>query len=164
VIKKLRIPREVESDRKKCVEWATRLIKDKLCVDAKVVGCRESGAVVVIRLENEEEKKEVMQNKFRLKGESIFIENDLSWEDRNVQVRINRWVKEQKGKGLEVKIGVGRVRVKGIWRTWADIEREGLDGEKMREEEGRRNEAEGLGEDEGEGKGKTKFFKSQEGE
>jgi len=58
-----------------------------------------------------------MQNKFRLKWESIFIENDLSWEGRNVQMRINRWVKEQEGKGLEIKVGVGRMRVKGIWRT-----------------------------------------------
>jgi len=74
----MRMPREVGNDRKKCVEWVPGLIKDELCVDAKMMGCRESGAVVVVRLENEEEKKEVMQNKFRLKGESIFIENDLS--------------------------------------------------------------------------------------
>jgi len=46
--------------------------------EARVVGCRESEEVMVVRLENEEEKKEVMRNKYRLKGESIFIENDLS--------------------------------------------------------------------------------------
>jgi len=60
MIKGLRMSREVEDDRKKYVEWATGLIKDKLCVDSKVVGCRESRAVVVVRLENEEEKREVM--------------------------------------------------------------------------------------------------------
>jgi len=38
VIKGLRIPREVGNDRKKCIEWASELIMDKLCVDAKVVG------------------------------------------------------------------------------------------------------------------------------
>jgi len=70
--------------------------------------------VEVVRLESEEEKKEVMRNKYRLKGENIFIKNDLSWEERNVQVKINRWVKKQKMKGLEVKVGVGRVRVKGV--------------------------------------------------
>jgi len=54
-----------------------------------------------------------------LKGESIYIENDLSWEERNVQVRINKWVKEQKEKGLEMKIGLDRVRIKGYGgREW----------------------------------------------
>jgi len=46
-------------------------------MDAKVVGCKESGAVVV-KMKSEEEKREVMRNKFRLKGKSIYIENDLS--------------------------------------------------------------------------------------
>jgi len=63
--------------------------------------------VIVIRLKNEEEKKEVMKNKYKLKEESIYIENDLSWEERNIQVRIYKWVREQKEKGLEVKVGVG---------------------------------------------------------
>jgi len=35
-----------------------------------------------------------MRNKFRLKGENIFVENDLSWEEKNIQVKINKWVKE----------------------------------------------------------------------
>jgi len=96
----------------------------------RVIGCRESGTVVVIKLEDEETKKTVMRNKSRLKGENIFIENDLSWEERNVQGRINRWVKEQRRKGMEVKIGIGRVRVKGIW-AWGDVERE----ERRRERE-----------------------------
>jgi len=29
-----------------------------------------------------------------------------------------------------MKIGIGRVRIKGIWRMWADVEKEGLKGEK----------------------------------
>jgi len=74
-------------------------LKTKMKVDCRIVGCRESGAVVVIRLESEEEKRKVMRNKHRLKRERIFIEIDLSWEKRNVQVRINSWAKEQKKKG-----------------------------------------------------------------
>jgi len=43
-----------------------------------------------MKMESEEEKKKVMRNKFRLKEERIYIENDLSWEERNVQVKINK--------------------------------------------------------------------------
>jgi len=35
-------------------------------------------------------KREVMRNKFRLKGEKMYVENDLSWEERNTQIKINR--------------------------------------------------------------------------
>jgi len=69
-----------------------------------------------------------------------FVENNLSWEEKNIQVKINKWAKEQKGKGLEVKIGEGRVRVKGIWKAWADIEKENIGTEK--EEEKKRKDKE----------------------
>lgn len=41
--------------------------------------------MIIVRLENKEVKKQVMRNKFILKGEKIFIENDLSWEERKIQ-------------------------------------------------------------------------------
>jgi len=139
ILKEIKLPRGIEKDRKKEAEWVEKLIREKVGVDINVLGCRESGTVLVIKLESEEEKKEVMRNKHRLKGEKIYIENDLSWEERSIQVKINKWAKEQKEKGLEVKIGIGRVRVKGVWRTWAEIEKEGVGGEgeeNMRKGEG----------------------------
>jgi len=38
-------------------EWASNLIKEKVEVECKVVNCRESGTVIVVKLENEESKK-----------------------------------------------------------------------------------------------------------
>lgn len=59
-----------------------------------------------VKLESEKVKKEVMRNKFKLKGEKIFIKNDLSWEERKIQDKINRWAKtERKRAG-----GKGRIR------------------------------------------------------
>lgn len=37
-----------------------------------------------------------MKKKCKFKGEKIFIENDLTWEDRKRQERIGKWVREQK--------------------------------------------------------------------
>jgi len=37
-----------------------------------VVSCRESGAVVVVKLKNDEIKKEVIKNEHKLKGGRIF--------------------------------------------------------------------------------------------
>jgi len=54
------------------------LIKEKVEVECRVISCRKSGARIFVKLECEEVKKEVMKNKYRLKGHKIFIENDLS--------------------------------------------------------------------------------------
>jgi len=37
---------------------------------------KRSGPVIVARIEGEEGKKEIMKNKYKLKGERIFIENE----------------------------------------------------------------------------------------
>lgn len=62
-----------------------------------------------------------MLHKNKLKGERIFIDNDLSWKERKTQEEINRWTKVQRGKGKEIKVGLGWVKVKGIWRYWEEI-------------------------------------------
>lgn len=77
-------------------------IKEKVGVNCKVINCRESGGVIIVKLEDVE-SKEIMRNKFKLKGEKIFIENYLSWEKRKIKERINRRVKKQREKSLEVK-------------------------------------------------------------
>lgn len=62
-------------------------------------------------------RKKIMSNKNKLKGERIFIENDLSWEERKIQEKMNRWAREKREKGFQVKIGLGRIRIGGIWRV-----------------------------------------------
>lgn len=50
----------------------------------------------------------MIKRKNRLKGENIFIENDLTWEERKVQERIIRWTKKERIKGEDIKIGFGK--------------------------------------------------------
>lgn len=74
------------------------------------------------------------------KGGRIFIENDLTWQERNMQEKIHRWPKEEREKGKEVKIGYARVRVKDTQRKWEEIEGE-IEANK-KEKEDRRHEEE----------------------
>ncbi|XP_024888803.1 uncharacterized protein LOC112465472 [Temnothorax curvispinosus] len=103
-------------------EWAQNFLRDKLGVRCKVINVRKSGTVTVVKLE-EEDKKEVMRNKYKLKGGNIFIENDLTWEERKVQEEIYRWVKVQKSNGVDVKAGYARVRINGVWKSWEEVSR-----------------------------------------
>ncbi|XP_020297295.1 golgin subfamily A member 6-like protein 6 [Pseudomyrmex gracilis] len=106
----------------------------KLGLDCNVEYGRVSNKVIVIRLSSEKEKRAVMENKNKLKGEKIFIQNDLSWKERKTQEEIHRWVKEKREKGEEVKIGTEKVKIKENWRQWRDIQRE-MEAGKRREEE-----------------------------
>jgi len=45
-----------------------------------------------------------MKNKYKLKGGRLFIENDLSFEERKVQEKLSRWAKEIRNKETEVKV------------------------------------------------------------
>lgn len=124
--------KELDKDRR---EWAKDFLKSRLGVACGIISVRISGPVIIVKIDKEEDKKWVMRNKNRLKGGKIFIENDLTWEERKRQERIGRWVKEQRNKGEDVKAGYARVRIKGVWKSWEDIERD-LNKEDMREGEG----------------------------
>lgn len=112
-------------------EKAKEFIKKELDVEVRVKRSRMSGRIIVVSLEGAEMKRETMINKKRLKGKSIFIENDLTWEERKIQERINRWAKEEKEKGRAVKIGFARVMIDEIWKKWEEMEEEKSRGEKI---------------------------------
>jgi len=105
-------------------ERVEEFLKDRLGLEIKVKGCKVNGKVVVVNLNSSEDKKEIMKGKSKLKGGNIFIDNDLTWEERKTQERINKWVKEQREKGKEVRSGLARVKIEGKWRRWEEIEEE----------------------------------------
>lgn len=107
--------------------WAEGFIKEKLGIEINVIGCRMIGNVVIVRLENEEKKKEVMINIFKSRGESFFIENDLTWDEREVQKKIYKWVREKKDKGRNVKTGFARIMIERKWIKWEELEKKHLD-------------------------------------
>lgn len=94
-------------------EEIEKFVRKELKVEIKVTRCRRSGRYMT-KLENEEMKRVIIGNKNRLKGKEIYIENDLSWEERKIQEEINRWAKEKRKMGM-VKIGVGRVMIESRW-------------------------------------------------
>jgi len=82
-------------------ERVEEFLKDRLGLDIKVKGCKVNGKVVVVNLNSNEDKKEIMKRKSKLRGGNIFIDNDLTWEERKTQERINKWVKKQRERGEE---------------------------------------------------------------
>jgi len=68
--------------------------------------------VIIVKIEDEEGNKEIMKNKNKLKGDRLFIENGLSFEERKIQEKISKWAKDKRSRGTEVRVGRGRVRIR----------------------------------------------------
>jgi len=113
------MPEVIAGERKKRQEWLKELLNNKLGVLCEVGEVRKSGPVIVAKIVGEEGKKEIMKNKYKLKGKNLFIENDLSFENRKVQEKLSRWARGKKSEGIEVKVGRGRGGI-----AWEEIERE----------------------------------------
>lgn len=65
----------------------------------------------------------------------MYVDVDLTYEDRKKQEGIVRWVKAKRDNGWNLKIGTERIQFKGIWRKWEEkeeIEREMKETEKRR--------------------------------
>lgn len=80
----------------------------------KIVSSKKSGKVIIARLKDGDTKKRIMENKHKLKEENIYIENDLTWKRKKIQEKINKWAKEERVKGKEVKVGYTKVRINRI--------------------------------------------------
>lgn len=71
-----------------------------------------------------------MRNKNKLKGKNIFINNDLTWEERKLQEKLNKWAKEEREKGRSIHVGLASVKIEGKWRKWEEIKEEIIMGER----------------------------------
>lgn len=84
------VAQEAPKDIREGKRWLQNLMREKIKVECHIKSYRVSGPVVVAKIESEEKKKEIMMNKNRLKGERMFIENDLNWDERKIQEKISR--------------------------------------------------------------------------
>lgn len=103
-------------------EQIERFLDAKLGVKRKVLWAAHRGSsnyqIIVARLENLEAKKEVFENKHKLRGSDIFIEQDQTRAEREIQRKVIIAAKEERKKGKEVKIGYHKLRVDGNWLRW----------------------------------------------
>lgn len=73
----------------------------------------------------------MLRNKSKLKEGIVYIEHDLTWEERKVQEEIGRWVGTERDRGKMVKAGYARVRIDGRVRC-EDIEQKMVGEEEER--------------------------------
>lgn len=70
-----------------------------------------------------------MKMKKKLYGKQLFIDHDLTHEERDVQAKIRTRAKEEKANGNQVKVGYKKMVVNGTKWVW------GKDKSELRKEE-----------------------------
>lgn len=98
-------------------------IKEKVKVEAKVnkafnIRTRDNKKITIAQLESIEKKKEVMINKKNIGDERVFIDDDLTWKEREIQSKIREIAKKKRQEGREVKVSYMKMIVDGKWLKW----------------------------------------------
>lgn len=74
-------------------------------------------------MEKEEKRREISgQKKKALKGRKKRIVEDWTWEEKKMKWNLEKIAREEKGKGREVWIGYGKIRIDGQWWKWDEEE------------------------------------------
>jgi len=117
----------------------------KLGVEVKVeevkrvrAGGGRGGGIVIVKVGSEEEKKGIMQSKRKLRGEEVWIEEDLTWEERRVRWKIRQIAIMEETREKRVRIGQGGLWVEGKWWGWDEEKGEitDMDGRSWEKERG----------------------------
>ena len=110
-------------------------VKGNLKIEVKVkkaykVKIEENKVIVIANLDNWEQKREIMNNKKNLKS-GIWIENDLTKEEREVQGKLRALAREEKEKGNKVKVGYRKIYIEDSMYRWNEKEKK-LEGKSRR--------------------------------
>lgn len=112
VIRGIEIKTQDENENKEMVE---NFLNKTLQLRMDIKGAKKLGEkVCMVQLKNETDKRTIMMNKAKLKGikePRVFIDDDMSKEEREIQVKIRNKAKEEKAAGKTVKIGFQKLIV-----------------------------------------------------
>jgi len=121
------------------IEKDVEEIWKKLGVEVKMEGIKrieagrtERGCMIRVRVGSEEEKRRIWKNKGKLRGGEVWLEDDLTWEQRRIRGKLRQIAWREAREGRKVKVEQGRLWSEGKWWRWDEEEDELRDGEGRR--------------------------------
>ncbi|KAH0812087.1 hypothetical protein GEV33_010708 [Tenebrio molitor] len=104
-------------------EWLGREIGVK--VNVKEAFKINKDKMMLAKIESWEQKKNILLNKSKLKekeDERMYIDDDLTKEEREIQKKLRELAREERNKGKRVKIGYRKIQINGEWFRWDERE------------------------------------------
>lgn len=116
-----------ENLKEKVEKWVEKELDVK--IEVKEAFKMGEGRLTLVKLEKWEQKREVMGRKSRLReknvGTKIFIDDDLTKDERRIQKQLREFAREEREKGRRAKVGYKKVWIDGKCKKW-DEESRGL--------------------------------------
>lgn len=95
---------DVRDQEKQVKDFFERNLQQTVCMkEVYIIGKKDTRPAVVVELNTREEKIRIMQNKYKLRGKEIFIDDYMTVEERKIQTEIRRKAKEERNNGRQVK-------------------------------------------------------------
>lgn len=66
---------------------------------------------MLVKLEKEEQKREIMRRKGNLKGRKEKLYDDWTWEERRIRWKLEEIARKEEKKGNKVWVGYGKIRI-----------------------------------------------------
>ena len=109
---------------KDLITEVTRFIERKIHEETEITRAfKIKENIVIATLKEREQKIAVMKGKKKLKGTNIYIENDMTRTERNIQWNISQIAKGERDKGRRVKTGYQKLIINNkIWE-WKEIQK-----------------------------------------
>lgn len=85
---------------------------------------KEKREVLIVEMEDWQAKENIMTAKSRLRGRNIFIDHDLTKEEREVQRKLRERVRKEREAGKKAKVGYRKVIIEGKVYMWNEEEEE----------------------------------------
>lgn len=98
---------------------------------------------ILVKLENEEQRREIWKKKSALKGRRERIQEDWTWGERRMRWRLEEIARREEREGKRVWIGYGTIKINEEWWIWDEEEevlqdRKGnIKGEKKERKQGK---------------------------
>ncbi|MGL4388825.1 MAG: hypothetical protein ACRCTJ_05485 [Brevinema sp.] len=110
------------------VEETKIFFKEKLNIETKLkiikIWPNKNGEKnVLIKVDHWEKKKSIMKNKHKLKNSNIYIQDDLTINERKIQQEIVERARNERKKGKTVFIKYKSLCIDGKWWNWNDKEK-----------------------------------------
>lgn len=94
-------------------------------------GKEEKGKMVIVKLKSEESRRRILENKRKLRGKEIWIEEDQTFKERKMKWKLRQIAGEEERRGERVRIGYGKLWIGSEVWLWDEKE------EELRDERGR---------------------------
>src|SRR5580765_2951986 len=113
----------LEKEKKNIYETTREFLKKEFGVTDGVkrlqaVG-KEGKEMIIVEMNSWEEKEEIMKEKKKLGSRRVYIDHDLTMEEREVQRKLRERAREEKMEGRRVKVGYRKIEIQGKRYVWS---------------------------------------------